>query len=91
MTSEERDDAARIFAAWEAELARSGGPFLGGMLSLADLAFVPTVVRLRAHAPDLVPWPLVARWMDALMARPAVREWMDEAGSLPPVVLDGYR
>ena len=57
MTEDERADAARLFASWEAELARSGGPYLGGALSLADLAFVPTVVRLQAHSPELGPWP----------------------------------
>lgn len=91
MTAEERADAARIFDAWEAELARSGGPCLAGALSLADLAFMPTVVRLQAHAPDMAQWPRAAAWMDTLLARASVREWMDEARRLPPVLLDGYR
>lgn len=92
MTDAERDDAARIFDAWEQALARSGGPFLCGALSLADLAFMPTVVRLDAHAPDMARWPLSAAWMQSMLARDTVREWMDEARSLPAVVLDdGYR
>ena len=91
MSEDERADAARLFATWEAELRRSGGPCLGGTLSLADLAFVPTVVRLQAHAPELGPWTRTAAWMEALMARASVREWMDEARRLPPVILDGYR
>jgi glutathione S-transferase len=91
MTDAERADAARIFEAWEQALERSGGPFLAGALSLADLAFVPTVVRLQAHAPDLAPWPHAAQWMEALLARSSVREWMDEARALPPVRLDDYR
>jgi len=91
MTAEERADAARIFEVWEAELARSGGPCLAGALSLADLAFVPTVVRLQAHAPDMALWPRAAAWMETLLARAPVREWMDEARTLPPVLLDGYR
>lgn len=94
MTAGEVADAARIFETWEAELARSGGPYLAGMLSLADLAFVPTVVRLHAHLPqsdiDLSRWPRSTAWMDALLARDTVREWMDEARSLPPVRLDDY-
>lgn len=91
MTDDEHADAARLFAAWEAELARSGGPYLGGAPSLADFAFVPTVVRLQAHAPDLGPWARTGAWMEALMARASVREWMAEARTLPPVILDGYR
>lgn len=90
MTDAERADAARIFDAWEHALARSGGPWLAGSLSLADLAFVPTVVRLQAHAPNLAPWPRAAQWMQALLARASVREWMDEARTLPPVRLDDY-
>ena len=91
MTADERADAARIFDVWEAELVRSGGPYLAGALSLADLAFVPTVVRLQAHAPEMTQWPRSAAWMEALLARASVREWMDEARTLPPVLLDGYR
>ena len=91
MTDAERADAARIFEAWEQALERSGGPSLAGALSLADLAFVPTVVRLQAHAPDLALWPHAAQWMEALLARPSVREWMDEARALPPVRLDDYQ
>ena len=91
MTADERADAARIFDAWEAELVRSGGPCLAGTLSLADLAFVPTAVRLQAHAPDMAQWPRSAAWMEALLARASVREWVDEARTLPPVLLDGYR
>jgi len=90
MTDVERADAARIFDAWEQALAHSGGPCVAGALSLADLAFVPTVARLLAHAPELTRWPRTARWMDELMARASVQEWMDEARVLPPVRLEDY-
>jgi glutathione S-transferase len=95
MSEDERAGAARIFDAWEAELARSGGPWLCGDLSLADLAFVPTVVRLHAHLPgsglDLARWPLAVAWMDRVLARDSVREWMRQARAQPPVLLDDYR
>lgn len=94
MTADELADAVRILDVWEAELARSGGAYLAGALSLADLAFVPTVVRLGAHLPqsdiELSSWPNALAWMEVLMARDSVREWMDEARTLPPVLLDGY-
>jgi len=94
MTADEVAGASRIFDLWEAELAGSGGPWLCGALSLADLAFVPTVVRLQAHVPgsaiEPASWPRAAAWMEMLLARDAVREWMDEARALPPVRLDDY-
>ena len=90
MTGEERAQAARIFDALEAELAAGGGPWLAGALSLADLAFVPTVVRLAAHMDVAGAWLHAARWAEALLARPHVRAWMDQARALPPVLLDDY-
>jgi glutathione S-transferase len=88
MTDAELADAGRIFDAWENELAQSAGPFLAGDLSLADLAFLPTIVRLTSHMDDWGQWPLAAAWIERLLARPSVREWMQEALALPPVILD---
>ncbi|WP_193162350.1 glutathione S-transferase family protein [Microbulbifer hainanensis] len=91
MTQEEVADAARIFGAWEMELGRSGGPFLHGVLSLSDLAFVPTILRICSHKPDMEKWPLTAAWIDRLLSRDSVKEWLDEAEKLPPIILeDGY-
>jgi len=90
MTARESGEARRFFGACQEELARSGGPWLAGELSLADLAFVPTVVRLVAHAPDLSAWPRVAGWIEALLGRESVAEWMDEARALPPILFDEY-
>lgn len=90
MTAQEAHEADRIFKACGAELERSGGPYLAGELSLADLAFVPVVRRLQAHRAGPCVWPAVDEWMLRLMARPAVREWIAEAERLPPVFLDDY-
>jgi glutathione S-transferase len=90
MTGMERAQAGRILGVWEAELAASGGPWLAGVLSLADLAFVPTVARLTAHIDTLDEWPQSAQWTQRLLARPHVRAWMDQARTLPPVRLDDY-
>jgi glutathione S-transferase len=91
MTQEELEQAQRIFGVWESELQRSAGPFLLGALSLADLAFVPTVLRLAAHMRSLDQWPSTSAWVERLLSRPAMREWLDVASSLPVVRLDDYR
>jgi glutathione S-transferase len=88
MTATETAEAARIVSVWSDELRRSGGPWLVGELSLADLAFVPVVCRLQAHGIEAD--ASVAAWMERLMSRPSVVEWMTEARQLPPVWLDGY-
>lgn len=90
MTADELAQAQRIFRLWEGELQQSGGPFLVGELSLADLAFVPTVLRLRSHMQSIAPWPLTAAWAERLLARSSVREWLQEANSLPAVRLEDY-
>ncbi|HJR72885.1 MAG TPA: glutathione S-transferase family protein [Luteimonas sp.] len=91
MTAAETREADRILKVWNDELASGGsGPYLAGDLSLADLGFVPVVRRLQAHQADTSSWPLAAAWMQRLMSRPAVAEWMAQAESLPPVWLDDY-
>ncbi|MBI3714540.1 MAG: glutathione S-transferase family protein [Betaproteobacteria bacterium] len=87
--AEEQDQARRVLAAWSGELARSGGPYLLGALSLADLVFVPTVQRLQAHGIAFDGFAHVAEWAARLLARASVQEWMREAASLPPVILEG--
>ena len=91
MTADEAGEADRILKACDEALARSGGPYLMGELSLADLAFVPVVRRLQAHRADASSRPQVEAWMRRLMARPLVQEWIGEAERLPPVWLDDDR
>lgn len=86
MTPAEIEQARRIQAVWEDELAKSGGPYLMGDLSLADLAFVPVVQRLQAHGANAGQFRHVGAWIDRLLSRPTVAEWMREARSLPPVI-----
>jgi glutathione S-transferase len=78
----------RVFAIWEQEFARSGGPFLVGQLSLADLTFVPTIRRLLSGNPDVSTWSRTQAWVERMMSRPSVQEWMLEAEVLPPVLLE---
>jgi glutathione S-transferase len=91
LSADEVADAKRLFDVLEKTLRRSGGPFLAGSLSLADLAFVPTLIRIVPHEPGAIEWPLTRAWHTRLLSRDTVQEWMEEARSLPPVLLDGYQ
>lgn len=90
MTREEQIQAKRAFDAWEAQLIASGGPYLFKSLSLADIGFVPSVLRLSVHAPSLSAWPRVQMWAKTLLERSAVREWLNIAERLEPVWYDEY-
>ena len=71
-------DVARINAIWSSLLEKSGGPFLFGGFSAADAMFAPVVGRFRSYA--LTPSPIAARYMEAMTALPAWKEW--EAAAL---------
>ncbi len=90
LTKAESAECGRLFDCFERNLERSGGPFLFGQLCLADLALVPTVVRLTRHDLDLAPWPRSKSWTVALLERPAVVEWLTQADALPHIWFDDY-
>lgn len=90
LASEEVADCVRLFSVLEAELAEHGGPYLFGALSLADIALIPTLVRLDAHRPDFSNYPFAKRWFEFVLSRDSVRKWLDEARVLPPVWPDDY-
>ncbi|HLU07954.1 MAG TPA: glutathione S-transferase family protein [Woeseiaceae bacterium] len=89
MTEDEVAQSARVFRFWEDELGRSGGPYLVGDLSLADLMFVPTVLRLTSHS-GLGQLPLAKAWTERLLSRQPVGEWLQEARAQPVVRLADY-
>lgn len=90
LTREEVDDCVRLFTVLEAELAVHGGAYLVGDLSLADIALIPTLVRLHAHRPDFSNYPLTQRRFERVLSRDSVCRWLDEARVLPPVLLEDY-
>ena len=90
LSSAERLECGRVFTPLEEALDRSGGPYLFGDLSLADLMLVPTVVRLSSHDPDLANWPRCNVWASALLGRASVRSWMQEAEREPHIWFDDY-
>lgn len=90
MKPHEVQEAHRLFSVWEAELSNSAGPYLCGTLSLADLAFAPTVVRLWAHQAPLDDFPLSSAWGERLLARASLQEWLQAARALPAVIEADY-
>jgi glutathione S-transferase len=64
----------RTYERMDAELAESGGPWLGGGdLSLADISVMPAIVRMADLGQDGA-WqdlPRVQRWYEAIRAHPA--------------------
>jgi GST-like protein len=48
-------------------------PYFAGDLSIADFAILGWAWRHQRHQVDLVDYPNVKRWYDAMMARPAVQ------------------
>ena len=72
-----RADVQRIELMWAEALLASGGPFLFGEFSAVDAMYAPVCMRLRNFA---LPVPLVVqRYIDHVVATPAVEAWMAEA------------
>src|SRR6202035_3487801 len=64
----------RTYERMDAEIARSGGPWLlGADISLADVAVMPAIVRMAdlGRAADWRDLPHVERWYEAIAAHPA--------------------
>lgn len=70
-----RGEALRILDVLEARLAQS--PYLAGEYGVADIATWPWVNAVERGLPGaLAPRPAVARWREAIAARPAVQRAM---------------
>jgi glutathione S-transferase len=83
-TAEVLADIARISAIWE----QAKGPFLFGEFTAADAMYAPVVLRFRTYA---VEGPNRS-YMDAMLALPAMREWIEAAEREPESIpeLDLY-
>ena len=90
LSADEISSAEKMYSIWENELNTHGGPYLVGDYSLADIALVPSVLRLKTHHPVSDSWPLTVLWMERLLTRPLVQEWLSEANKLPPIYHEGY-
>ena len=72
-------DIDRIVQIWESCRARYGadGDLLFGQFTAADAYYAPVATRFSTYAVALP--PAAQRYADALLALPAVREWMAQA------------
>jgi len=90
LSEDEKASAERIYSIWEKQLSDHRGLYLVGEFSLADIAFIPSVLRLKLHHPVTSQWPLTIEWMKRLLNRPLVQEWLTAANKLPPIYHEGY-
>jgi glutathione S-transferase len=74
-------DIDRIVAIWRDCLAATGGPFLFGKLTMADAMYAPVVTRFRTY--DVKLDSECAAYGQAIMALPAMAEWVDAAQAEP--------
>ncbi len=76
-------DIDRVKAIWrEARERHAGqGDFLFGQFSIADAMYAPVVLRFVGYAIDL--GPTERRYADAVLALPAMHEWLADAATEP--------
>lgn len=67
-------DIARLAELWGEGLKRFGGPFLAGSAFTAiDAFYAPVAFRVRTYGLDV--GPVARRWVDHMLAQPAMQEW----------------
>ena len=79
-------EVERLFRVLDGRLAEA--PFVGGDYSIADIACYPWVVAGDRLGLDLGHYANVARWREAVGARPAVQRGMEVGKELAAPVLD---
>jgi glutathione S-transferase len=62
----------------------AGGDFLFGRFSIADAMFAPVVTRFQTYAVDVD--TVEQEYMQAILALPAMREWIAAAGREPWII-----
>ncbi|MFD1694099.1 glutathione S-transferase family protein [Roseibium aestuarii] len=79
-------NVARIETLWADCLASSGGPYLFGAFCAADAMYAPVVSRFHTYG---LPVSDTSRaYMQAVMAHPAVVEWVDAGRAEPWIVAE---
>lgn len=80
-------DIARIVGIWRECLARYGGPFLfGAAPTMADAMFAPVVTRFLTY--DVSLDSDCTAYARAIMALPAMQDWLEGAKAEPDEVLE---
>ena len=79
-------DIARIEAMWSDARERfgAGGDFLFGAFGIVDAFFAPVVTRLNTYAQPVS--AATRRYMDAVLALPAMHQWIADARAEPHVI-----
>jgi glutathione S-transferase len=77
-------DVARIQSIWTDCLSRSSGPLLFGRFTIADAFYAPVVTRFRTYGVALS--PVLSAYCDAVLALPAMREWVEAAQAETEVI-----
>jgi glutathione S-transferase len=81
-------DIGRVATIWRECLARYGGPYLFGELSMADAMYAPVCTRFltydvkldrecAAYSRAIMSWPAMAQWVADAKAEPAELEELD--------------
>jgi glutathione S-transferase len=86
MSDDARAEIVRILELWAQARARhgGGGPYLFGTFGAVDIMFAPVVTRFVTYS---VPVPrFAAAYMEAMLAHPWMREWIDAAQEEPWVI-----
>jgi glutathione S-transferase len=72
----------RLSELWAEGLDRFAGPWLAGQrFSAVDAFYAPVAFRVRTYGIDV--GPAGSRWVDTLLAHPAIRRWEAEALAEP--------
>jgi glutathione S-transferase len=89
LSDDARANIARIQQIWTECRGRYGkfGPFLFGTFGGADAMFAPVVHRFRGYAIEVS--PVVADYMNTMMAQPAFQEWT-RAGLAETIVIERF-
>ncbi|MEE8658985.1 GSH-dependent disulfide bond oxidoreductase [Acetobacteraceae bacterium EV16G] len=68
-----QDETSRLYGVLDRRLASNGGWLAGTEYSIADMAAFPWTKTWKAQSIDLDQFPHVAKWRDAIIARPATQ------------------
>ncbi|MBC7975452.1 MAG: glutathione S-transferase family protein [Myxococcales bacterium] len=80
-TPEALTDARRVCEIWREALAASGGPFLFGAFSIADVMFAPVTTRFTTYGVELD--EMCRSYVAAVDALPAMQAWRRDAAAEP--------